>query len=148
MKKFEKIIAVAFVALVTVFLFGCVSTPIGTQNATANQTQMTTATVCTTKDCFISAANGCKSATLIANEDYGTISFASRSDCTLTETITKLDANETQQMKQLLEGKSMTCWHSAGSFDSDLVNTLIFGTENCTGELNDNLDLLIAFTNG
>jgi len=123
--------------IVAMLLSGCTS-------PTRNETQTSvTISQCDTKDCFISAASACSAASLTAKEDYGTVSFVSYANCTVTKTIVKLGDNETQQMRALLEGKSMTCWHDEGGLDSDLVNTPIFGMENCTGALRDSIELLV-----
>ena len=49
-------------------------------------------------------------------------------------------------MKTLLQGKSMTCHYGKGKFDSRLVNSLLFGSEYCEGELKDILAELITLT--
>jgi len=52
----------------------------------------------------------------------------------------------TQDMKSLLEGKNMTCVYEKGDFDPQLVNSLVEGTENCTGDLKVDLARLIVFS--
>lgn len=100
---------------------------------------------CTTKDCFISAANDCNDLTMTLTEKAGVIQYSSSKDCTFTKTMISLDAKETQEMKTLLEGKSLTCRYERGKFDRKWVNSLLLGTENCEGQLKDILVDLVAF---
>ncbi len=100
---------------------------------------------CATKECFISAANACSDSSLVVNETYGTFSYSSKG-CVLTKTVLSLSDSEMQDMKTLLTGKSMTCVYEKGKFDDRLVNSLIFGSEFCEGELKDILAKLILFT--
>lgn len=102
------------------------------------------ATTCTTKDCFISAANECNDITMTLTEKAGVIKYSSR-DCTFTKTMISLDAKETQEMKNLLEGKSLTCRYERGKFDNSWANSLLLGTEGCEGQLKDILVDLVAF---
>jgi len=140
--------------LILVFLYGCVNPQPPaphpqTQNATpqditqpASQNLM----ACSDKDCFISAANDCQALNLIVAEDFGTIEYSSSAGCVFTKTLVNLNDNETQEMKNLLQGKSMTCAYEKGKFDSRLVTSLIYGMENCQGELKDDLGKLIVFS--
>lgn len=100
---------------------------------------------CTTKDCFISAANQCSDSTLTLAEDAGTFTYSSSGGCVFTKTLVTPNANETQEMKNLLTGKSLTCKYEKGKFDQRWVNSLILGLENCQGDLKDTLGELMAF---
>jgi len=101
---------------------------------------------CTTKDCFTSLANKCNSTNLTITEPAGVFRYSSSKDCVFTKTLVSLNDNETQEMKNLLEGKSLTCSYEKGKFDRRWVNSLIFGTEYCRGELKDILGDLLVFT--
>ena len=103
-----------------------------------------TANDCTTKDCFISLSNECKDITITVNEDAGVFKYSS-SDCVFTKTLVSLNEEETDEMKNLLQGKSLTCRYENGKFDQRLVDTLIFGTESCEGELKEILVRLLVF---
>ena len=61
------------------------------------------------------------------------------------ETLVSANADETSDMKKLLEGKSMMCNYEKGKFDARLVTTLIYGMEYCEGDLKDILGQLIVF---
>ena len=100
---------------------------------------------CTTKECFTASANDCKDSTLTFTEDAGVIRYSSSKDCVFTKTLVSLNVNESQEMKNLLQGKSLTCNYEKGIFDQRWVTSLIFGTESCEGELRDILVELIAF---
>lgn len=104
------------------------------------------ATACSDKTCFIAAANDCNSTNITVTEDFGVMRYETSTACTFTKTLVKLDDNETQDMKNLLEGRNMTCVYEKGDFDPQLVNTLIEGTENCTGDLKVDLARLIVFS--
>lgn len=141
--KHGRLAIVASGLLLLVLIAGCVSpspqpppTPPPTTPAVA---------ACTTKECFISAANACDDSDLTLTEDAGVIRYSSSKDCVFTKTLVSLNAGETQEMKGLLQGKSLTCRYEKGKFDQRWVTSLIFGTEYCEGELRDTLVELIAF---
>ena len=129
--------------LLLVLIAGCVS-PSQQPPPTSPSTPPAVA-ACTTKECFISSANDCNDISLTLTEDAGVLKYASSKDCVFTKTLVSLNANETQEMKSLLQGKSLTCRYEKGKFDQRWVTSLIFGTEYCEGELRDILAELIAF---
>ncbi|HUK38220.1 MAG TPA: hypothetical protein VLV30_03800 [Methanomicrobiales archaeon] len=95
---------------------------------------------------FIAAANDCADANLTVSEDVGTFRYTSRQGCIFTKTLVRLNASESQAMKTMLEGKSMTCGYAKGAFDPRLVTSLVGGMEYCTGDLKDAIAQLIVFT--
>ncbi len=153
-QKFKKsgadLIIFVLVLLLFVFISGCASQPQPIPSP-ENKSQNTIpslrppATTCNDKDCFISAADKCEDTNITTNEDIGVIEYSSK-DCVFTKTLVTLNENETQEMKKLLEGKSMKCVYEKGKFDSRLVTSLIYGTEYCLGDLKDNLGQLILFS--
>jgi hypothetical protein len=100
---------------------------------------------CTTKDCFITAAGACKDTTLTLTEEAGTFTYTATMDCVFTKTLVTAHPDEMQEMKTLLQGKSLTCRYTKGAFDERWVKTLVFGTERCEGNLREVLAQLIAF---
>jgi hypothetical protein len=48
-------------------------------------------------------------------------------------------------MKNILEGKNLTCKYEVGKFDENWTSSLILDIENCEGELRDKLTSLSAF---
>jgi hypothetical protein len=100
---------------------------------------------CGTKDCFIAAANDCGAMELTLTEEAGTFTYSSSADCVFTKTMVTPDPAETQEMKSLLQGKSMTCRYEKGKFDERWVTSLLFGSEKCEGELKDTLARLLVF---
>ena len=100
---------------------------------------------CITKECFINSANDCNELSMTLSEEAGVFKYSSSKDCVFTKTLVTLSANETQEMKNLLEGKSFICRYEKGKFDSRWVTSLIFGTEYCEGELRDILGKLMLF---
>ena len=103
------------------------------------------ASACTTKDCFIASASDCKEMSITLTEKAGVFTYASSTDCVLTKTLVRLDTSEAPEMKTLLEGKTMTCKYEKGQFDERWVTSLIYGIENCDGELRDNIAELLEF---
>ena len=101
---------------------------------------------CTTADCFISDANDCKAVSVELTEDIGVIQYTTTEDCTFTKQIVSLDESESQEMKNLLEGKRLTCSYEVGNFDERWVKSLIDGIETCDGELKDIIGQLLIFT--
>jgi hypothetical protein len=99
------------------------------------------AQVCSTQDCFIAAANECKSVKIQQNE-AGSLFDYSEKNCILTKTLTKMNETEPQEMVDLLQGKSLTCTYAKGSFNTDWINTLSLSLENCSGDLKDAIDEL------
>jgi hypothetical protein len=95
---------------------------------------------------FIASANDCQDANLTVSEDVGTFRYTSSQGCIFTKTLVRLNASETQAMKTMLEGKSMTCSYTKGNFDPRLVTSLVGGMEYCTGDLKDATAQLIIFT--
>ena len=129
------LLAVALLAVIA----GCASNsqaPSGTAQGVPGQDQAA----------FIAAANDCADANLTVSEDVGTFRYTSRQGCTFTKTLVRLNASESQAMKTMLEGKSMTCGYAKGAFDPRLVTSLVGGMEYCTGDLKDAIAQLIVFT--
>jgi hypothetical protein len=124
-------------ALLGLVLFGCLAAPPALPKAGSSG--------CATKECFFTAATACRNATLRLNDSSGTVLF-STSNCTFKKTILALDPKESAQMKDLVEGTSMTCVYENGKFDTNWVNSLVLGVEKCDGTLKDALASLIVFT--
>ncbi|MFC1685494.1 hypothetical protein ACFLZZ_00550 [Nanoarchaeota archaeon] len=100
---------------------------------------------CDTAECFITAANNCNKSEF-TSKDNGNVIFYSSEGCSVTKTVVKISEDEDQDMKDFLEGKSLTCDYEKGEFDEDVVNDLVFGIEDCTGELKKNIGQLLLFT--
>ncbi len=129
----------------------CITPPVPPVNPNTTGNQTTNGTLnqtvpCSDRACFVQAANECKDMSVTLVEDAGTFTYSSSSNCTLTKTLISMDANESADLKNLLQGKSMTCPYARGAFDSRLVGSLLFGIENCSGELKDDIGRLIVFT--
>ncbi len=110
-----------------------------------NQSNTSTITPCNDAGCFIAAANNCGNASILYTDSVGTFNYTT-SNCVFIKTLVSLDANETQDMKDALEGKNLTCIYDQGQFDQRWVSSLLYGTENCTGDLKEALGELIVFT--
>ncbi|MCX6778328.1 MAG: hypothetical protein NT157_05600 [Candidatus Micrarchaeota archaeon] len=147
-KTIEKRVALMLAAgILILFLAGC-SSP--SQNLPAGNAQNITnappaSPGCGNEACFITAANNCESMNLTVTDEVGTFSFSSSKSCVFTKTLVSLNANETREMKNALEGKSMYCIYEKGNFDQRWVTSLIYGLENCQGDLKDRLADLTIF---
>ena len=131
--------------LLLLIIAACASSPQETPQPSSPSTTPVPAATCTTKACFIPAANDCAAIDLTLTEEAGTFRYVAK-DCVFTKTLVSLDQTETQDMKDLLQGKSLTCRYEKGKFDPRWVNSLLFGTEYCEGELKDRLAELLLFT--
>jgi len=98
---------------------------------------------CADKSCFIAAANNCENVVFEQDEEGSIFKYASK-DCVLTKTAVKLNIDEPQEMKDLLEGKSLTCEYLTGAFNEDWTDTLSLSLDDCSGELKDAIDELAA----
>ncbi len=103
---------------------------------------------CYTAECFAEAANDCRKAKLEIVDDadmfwrYRAAAFCGG----LEKTLVLSNDKETAPMKELLEGKSLFCDYTRGNFDKRWLTSLIFGLENCRGELKETLGQLLFLT--
>jgi len=139
MQKHYRSLLLASGLLLILFVAGCAS-PSQTVSANSPATAG-----CSTKECFISAANNCNEVSLTLTEDIGVLKYSSSKDCVFTKTLVSVNENETPELKKLLSGKSLTCMYKNGAFDEQWVTSLIFGTEFCEGKLKDILGQLVLF---
>ena len=146
-KKHKNVCLSRFISglLFLILIVGCTSSPSQTPQTSVQTPAAPEVASCTTKECFISSANECNDMTLTLTEDAGVFKYVSSKDCIFTKTLVSLDTSETQEMKNLMQGKSLTCKYEKGKFDQRWVTSLIFGTEYCEGELKDILVKLIVF---
>lgn len=103
---------------------------------------------CDTTECFVSAAASCKSTALEIQDDAGTLwkyrSRAAYGGCgSFTKTAIRLNQDEAPHLKELLEGKSLTCTYKDGEFDGRWLTSLVSGIDNCDGELKEALGQLL-----
>ena len=129
----------ALVLSLVMFVAGCTSP---SQTVPAGQSA---SKGCSTKECFISAANDCNEFSLTLIEDMGVLKYSSSKDCVFTKTLVTPNEKEDSNIKKLLSGKSLTCAYKKGAFDQRWVTSLVFGTEYCEGKLKDVLGQLILF---
>lgn len=101
---------------------------------------------CSDAACFIAAANNCEDMNVTLSGGVATFAYTSSQSCVFTKTLVSVDENETRQMKDFLNGKSMTCIYERGRFNPGLVSSLVDGMEYCNGDLKDALSELLVFT--
>ncbi len=149
-KIIEMRVAYLLTAGIFLFLAGCCGLFPPAQNVSTNNTQNltiapSTNATCGDETCFIAAANNCENINLTVTDEVGTFSYSSSESCIFTKTLVSLNANESQEMKNLLQGKNMTCMYERGKFDQRWVTSLIYGIEYCQGELKNRLGDLTVF---
>ncbi len=146
----NRVLLILAAGILLLSLAGCSSPAPPVQNPSSNPQNTAIASpasqVCGNEACFIAAANNCESMNLTLTDDVGTFSYSSSKSCVLTKTLVNLNVNETKEMKSLLEGKSMYCIYEKGKFDQRWVSSLLFGLENCQGDLKDRLGDLTLFS--
>ncbi|MEK6822253.1 MAG: hypothetical protein AABY13_00365 [Nanoarchaeota archaeon] len=94
------------------------------------------------KNCFMAAAQACKPASLTIIDDRGKATLESR-DCTITKTLTRLDA-AAPEMEEYLVGQSMMCSYTQGNAPHELVIGITSDASGCEGELERRLQLIAA----
>ena len=99
---------------------------------------------CETKDCFMVAANECKDVVFTSNELIGKVKYKSEG-CVFTKTIVKCNETEIPEIKAMIEGKSFTCKYKIGEFDKRWLSTLIYGINECDGELKETIGKMLLF---
>jgi hypothetical protein len=127
-----------FMILALAALFACCASnnPATSQNSTGMQQ----------KAAFVAAANNCTTTDAVITDEVGTFRYTSSDSCKFTKTLVRLNESEMQEMKTMLEGKSMTCNYTQGSFDPRLVTSLVGGIEHCSGDLKDDITNMMLFT--
>ena len=144
MNKMHAALMMAGIILLLIFA-GC-SSPQSPKNPVPATPAPSQNVPCMEKACFIAAANDCKELNVTIQEDIGTFRYSSSPDCIFKKTLVSMNGTESREIRNLLEGKNMTCIYTKGNFDHRLVTTLIGGIEYCRGELKDNLARLVIFS--
>jgi hypothetical protein len=146
MNKLHAALMLTGIILLLIFA-GCSSPSPQAQKNPVNATPAPSQNVpCMEKACFIAAANDCKDLNVTIREDIGTFRYSSSPDCIFKKTLVSMNGTESREIRNLLEGKNMTCIYTKGKFDQRLVTTLIGGIEYCRGDLKDNLARLVIFS--
>ena len=103
---------------------------------------------CKDVECFIAAAKDGNPANFQSTDETNIewnyqIGREFSGNLVFTKTLVRLDDKELPQIKEFLEGKSLTCKLS-DDFDERLVTSLFYGIDNnCSGELKENLGQLL-----
>ncbi|MBS3138023.1 hypothetical protein J4232_06335 [Candidatus Woesearchaeota archaeon] len=94
---------------------------------------------CTNEQCFLENANNCNAARYQITVDQIQYEFTTDNDCNVVKKIVKLSDEEPKEIKELIEGKSMTCSYVKNNFNQELLTTLLSGLDKCTGQLKEGL---------
>ncbi|MFC1685870.1 hypothetical protein ACFLZZ_02490 [Nanoarchaeota archaeon] len=112
---------------------------------------------CNSEKCFIANANDCEIADFEKSVEGSQFEFSteglgkspiaelyefSTESCIVTKKLISLGGAD-QNIKDLLEGESMTCYYEKENFDEELFNSVTSGIENCEGALKDGLQELV-----
>jgi hypothetical protein len=138
--------ALMLTGIILLLIFAGCSSPQSPKNPVPATPAPSQNVPCMEKACFIAAANDCKELNVTIQEDIGTFRYSSSPDCIFKKTLVSMNGTESREIRNLLEGKNMTCIYTKGNFDHRLVTTLIGGIEYCRGELKDNLARLVIFS--
>lgn len=103
---------------------------------------LTSCTICEDKDCFIKNAYDCGTVSYEAQEEYGIVQYEA-SGCVFTKTVVSLNEGEEEQIKNLVEGKSLSCPYT-GALNTRWMYSLYADFEECDGELKEILEQLIV----
>ena len=90
------------------------------------------------RDCFIKKADNCENAVLrekLANTT--TIIKYKAENCNLIKTIESFDKAEPEEIISLFKGKEMSCSYEKNDFNEEIINGLVGGIEDCSGDLKD-----------
>jgi len=102
------------------------------------------AKTCNDDSCFITMANNCTAVKWQTTDKAGMEwSYYSSPYCTFEKKLLLITGNESQSMKDVLEGQSLSCDYEQKKFDAQWVNSLIFNLEPCNGELKESIAKLL-----
>jgi len=102
------------------------------------------AKTCNDDSCFITMANNCTAVKWQTTDKAGMEwSYYSSPYCTFEKKLLTITGNESQSMKDVLEGQSLSCDYEQKKFDAQWVNSLIFDLEPCNGELKESIARLL-----
>jgi len=104
------------------------------------------AKTCDNVECFIAKANNCMAVKWRTVDSVGMEwSFYASSFCRFEKKLLTITGNESEGMKNVLEGQGLSCDYKKNLFDSMWVNSLIFNLEPCQGELKESIAKLLLF---
>lgn len=89
----------------------------------------------TDKACFIDAANKCRGAVLKDNIKGTIAEYVTTSNCRLIKKVKSFSKDEPAEAVALLKGKEMMCDYTKGDFNTNLIEGLAGGIEDCRGPL-------------
>lgn len=98
--------------------------------------------ICAAEDCFMETANRCGTATYQVQQEGSSIEHHVE-DCTYTRTMRKVSTDEPEEVRPLMEGKSLTCTYVRGEFNTQWTSTISLGLEPCNGPLKDSIEAII-----
>ncbi len=101
------------------------------------------ASVCTTQECFIEMANNCQAASYQVDEQGTIYLHKTNANCIYEKKAIQTAANEPEEVRLLLEGKSFQCEYYRGAFNNLWLNTLTQGLQSCHGDLKEGVQELM-----
>ncbi len=135
----EKIIGGVVILGVIVLIIGGVQLLNGKgMNENSNQ--------CMTKDCFVEAANNCGKSVMVQDEQGLRIMYEVE-NCKFIKTVIEVPAEEPEELRRMVEGKSLECVFDEGLFNEAWVDTLSIGIEECEGDLKESLEEITIIVN-
>ncbi|MDO8558678.1 MAG: hypothetical protein Q7S09_05900 [bacterium] len=103
---------------------------------------------CETAECFIEAANRCRWVEYDhLDKGFTFWRYSAPAGCGRFEkTAAIIGSGEPAWMKEFLEDKSLSCTYTRGEFNEQWVTSLVFGLEDCQGELKEAIGQLLFLT--
>jgi len=99
---------------------------------------------CATAECFLEKANACETTSFEVQEEFGLMLYSTE-NCIFEKKVLNIDASEDPELKNLIEGKSLTCDYEKAMFKNKWMESLIADLDSCQGELKDIMQQLIVF---
>jgi len=99
---------------------------------------------CDGAECFVDLANKCDAVKWQTTDKAGLEwSYYSSPYCRFEKKLLTITGKESEGMKKVLAGQSLSCDYKQTKFDSLWINSLIFDLEPCNGELKESIAKLL-----
>jgi len=125
------------VAVLLVYMLMTLPSDTEVEEIALDEVQMDDYMVCSTKQCFVNAAN--EGTPAVFENKVATISLMHtvEESGVYNKLVTNVDTSEPQKIQDLFLGASMTCYYPDGEFDPDYVDMISGNIIPCEGPLVD-----------
>jgi hypothetical protein len=99
---------------------------------------------CDNSACFLESANNCWAVEWRMTDEAGMEwAFYASSYCRLEKKLLTITGQESQGLKNILEGQKLTCEYEQNKFDQLWIDSLVFDLEPCQGKLKESIAKLL-----